>query len=63
MCTPFVANFKLLEVLSPQFKEEKEHMSHVSHANAIASIVYAIVFTHLYISHAVRHRVKNINKL
>lgn len=53
MNTPLVAYFKVLEVLSPQFKEEKEHMSHISYANAIASMMYAIVFTHLDISHAV----------
>uniref|UniRef100_A0A2N9IZT5 Reverse transcriptase Ty1/copia-type domain-containing protein n=1 Tax=Fagus sylvatica TaxID=28930 RepID=A0A2N9IZT5_FAGSY len=53
--TPLAVHFKLSTVLSPQFKEEKEkkHMSRVSYASAVGSMMYAMICTRLDISQAV----------
>ena len=51
--TPLAAHFKLSVDLSPQFEEEKEHMSRVPYTSAVGSMMYAMVCTRLDISQAV----------
>jgi hypothetical protein len=50
---PFTFNFNLSSSLCPSTKEEKEHMSRISYANAVGSLMYAMVSTRLDISHVV----------
>ena len=51
--TLLVAHFKLSSLLSPQTKEEMEHMSHVPYASVVRSIMYVMVCTRPNISHIV----------
>jgi hypothetical protein len=50
---PFASHFKLSSSLCPSTKEENEHMSRILYANAIGSLMYAMVSTRKNISHAV----------
>jgi ATP-binding cassette subfamily B (MDR/TAP) protein 1 len=50
---PFSSHFKLSSSLSPSTKEEKEYMSRIPYADAVGSLMYAMVSTRPYISHAV----------
>eukprot|EP00253_Pinus_taeda_P021000 PITA_21000 len=50
---PLASNLKLSSVLSPRDDEEKQYMSHVPYANAVGNLMYVMVSTRPYISHAV----------
>lgn len=50
---PLASHFKLSSSLCPSNDEEKEYMSRVPYANAIGSLMYAMVSTRPNISHAV----------
>ena len=50
---PLALHFKLSSGLCPSNDEEKEYMSRVPYANAVGSLMYAMVTTRLDISHAV----------
>jgi hypothetical protein len=50
---PLDSNFKLSSGLCPSNKEEKDCMFRVPYANATGSLMYAMVSTGPYISHAV----------
>ena len=50
---PFASHFKLSSSLCPNTKEENEYMSQVPYSNAIGSLMYVMVSTRKYISHAV----------
>lgn len=51
--TPLAAHFKLSSELCPDTKEEMEHMSHVPYANAVGSLMYAMVCTRPDLAYAV----------
>ena len=51
--TPFAPHFKLSDVMSPNNEAEREYMSRVPYANAIGSLMYAMVCTRPDISHVV----------
>ena len=51
--TPLGSHFKLSKEQSPKMKEERDHMSKVSYALAICSLMYTIVCTRPDIAHAV----------
>ena len=51
--TPFAPHFKLSDAMSPNNEAEREYMSRVPYANAIGSLMYAMVCTRPDISHAV----------
>ena len=51
--TTFGSHFKLSKEQSPKTKEERDHMSKVSYASAICSLMYAMVCTIPGIAHAV----------
>ena len=50
--TPLTTHFKLSSALSPQTKEEREHMLHVPYTSVVESIMYVMACTRPYISHA-----------
>jgi hypothetical protein len=50
---PLASHFKLYSSLCPSTKEEKEYMSRIPYANAVGSLMCAMVSTRLDISHAV----------
>ena len=50
---PLVSHFRLCSSLCPSTKEENEYMSRIPYANAIGSLMYAMVSTRLDISHVV----------
>ena len=50
---PLASHFKLSLGLSPKNDEEKHYMSHIPYANAVGSLMYAMISTRLDISHAV----------
>jgi len=50
---PLASHFKLSSSLCPSTKEEKEYMSRIPYANAVGSLMYAMVSTRPDISHAV----------
>jgi len=50
---PLAPHFKLSAKLSPKTVEEREYMTHVPYANAVGSLMYAMVYTRLDISQAV----------
>eukprot|EP00253_Pinus_taeda_P030895 PITA_30895 len=50
---PLASHFKLSLVLSPRADEGKQYMSHVPYENAVGNLMYAMVSTRAYISHAV----------
>jgi hypothetical protein len=50
---PLASHFKLSSGLCPSNDEKKDYMSRVPYANAMGSLMYAIVSTRLDISHAV----------
>ena len=50
---PLASNFKLSSSLCPNTNEEKEYMSRIPYANALGTLMYAMVCTRLDISHAV----------
>jgi hypothetical protein len=50
---PLASHFNLSSSLCPSTKEEKEYMSQIPYANAIGSLMYAMVSTRPGISHAV----------
>ena len=51
MKTPLAGHFQILADLSPQTREK--YLFRVFCASAVGSIIHAIVYTHLDISHAV----------
>ena len=51
--TPLGSHFKLSKEQSQKTKEERDHMSKVSYASAIGSLMYAMVCTRPDITHAV----------
>ena len=51
--TPLGSHFKLSKEQSPKTEEERDHMSKVSYASAIDSLMYAMVCTRPDIAHAV----------
>ena len=51
--TPLGSHFKLSKEQSPKIEEERDHMSKVSYALAIGSLVYAMVCTRPNIAHVV----------
>ncbi|KAL5865755.1 hypothetical protein ACOSQ3_003269 [Xanthoceras sorbifolium] len=51
--TPLAPHFKLSAQLSPKNDEEREYMAKVPYANAVGSLMYAMVCTRPDISHAV----------
>jgi hypothetical protein len=51
--TPLAAHFRLSADMSPSIEEEREYMSRVPYANAVGSLMYAMVCTRPDISHAV----------
>ena len=51
--TPLTALFQLSVNLSPQTDEEEKNISRIPNTNAIESIMYDMVCTHLGISHSV----------
>ena len=51
--TPLAAHFRLSADLSPQTNKVEKYMSRVLYANAVGSIMYALVCTQSNISHAV----------
>jgi hypothetical protein len=50
---PFASHFKIYSSLFPSTKEENEYMSQIPYANAVGSLMYAMVSTRLDISHEV----------
>jgi hypothetical protein len=50
---PLASHFKFSSSLCPSTKEENEHMSRISYANVVGSLMYAMVSTRPDISHAV----------
>jgi hypothetical protein len=50
---PLASRFNLSSILCPSTKEEKEYMYRIPYANAIGSLMYAMVSTRPKISHAV----------
>ena len=50
---PLASHFKLSSSLCPNTNEEKEYMSRIPYANAVGTLMYAMVCTQLDISHAV----------
>jgi hypothetical protein len=50
---PLDSHFKLSSSLCPSTKEEKEYMSRIRYANAVGSLMYAMVSTRPDISHEV----------
>ena len=51
--TPFSSHFKLSKEMCPKTQEEMEYMSKVPYASAVGSLIYAMVYTRLDISHEV----------
>ena len=51
--TPLGSHFKLSKEQSPKMEEERDHMSKVSYASAIGSLMSTIVCTRPDIAHAV----------
>jgi len=51
--TPLAAHFKLSSDLCPYIKEDMEYMSHVPYANAISSLMYAMICTRPDLAYAV----------
>ena len=51
--TPLGSHFKLSKEQSPKTEEERDHMSKVSYALAIGSLMYAMMCTRPDIAHAV----------
>ena len=51
--TPLGSHFKLSKEQSPKIKEERDHISKVSYALTIGSLMYAMVCTRPDIAHAV----------
>ena len=51
--TPLALHFKLKGTMSPTSVEEREFMTHVPYASAVGSLIYAMVYTRLDLSHAV----------
>ena len=51
--TLLATHFKLSKEQSATTEEERDHMTKVPYASAIGSLMYAMVCTRLYISHAV----------
>ncbi|KAH9649116.1 hypothetical protein KPL70_025868 [Citrus sinensis] len=51
--TPLAAHFRLNNLQSPKTSEEKLKMEDVPYANAVGCLMYAMVLTRPYISHAV----------
>ena len=51
--TPLGSHFKLSKEQSLKTEEERDHMSKVSYASAIGSLMYVMVCTRLDIAHAV----------
>ncbi|KAL2326857.1 hypothetical protein Fmac_020284 [Flemingia macrophylla] len=51
--TPLASHLKLSSQLSPKIDEEREYMAKVPYANAVGSLMYAMVCTRPDISHAV----------
>jgi len=51
--TPLAAHFKLSSDLCPDTKEDMEYMSHVPYANAIGSLMYAMICTRPDLAYAV----------
>ena len=51
--TTFGSHFKLSKEQSPKIEDERDHMSKVSYASAISSLMYAMVCTRPDIAHAV----------
>ena len=52
--TSLAPHFKLSDAMSPNNEAERQYMSRVPYANAIGSLMYAMVCTRPDISHAVR---------
>jgi hypothetical protein len=50
---PLASHFKLSSSLCPSTKEQKEYISQIPYANAVGSLIYAMVSTRPDISHAV----------
>ena len=51
--TPLAPHFKLSASQCPKTEEEQEYMSKVPYSNAVGSLMYAMVCTRPYLSHAV----------
>ena len=51
--TPLTGHFRLSAVMSPSSEEEKMHMARVPYANAVGSLMYAMVCTRPDIAQAV----------
>jgi len=51
--TPLAPHFKLKATMSPINVEEREYMTHVLYANAVGSLMYAMVCTRLDLSQTV----------
>lgn len=51
--TPLAPHFKLNATMSPKSEEERKYMAQVPYANAVGSLMYAMVCTRPDISHAV----------
>jgi ATP-binding cassette subfamily B (MDR/TAP) protein 1 len=50
--TPLAAHFRLSIALCPESDDEIEYMSRVSYSSAVGSLMYAMVCSHLDLSHA-----------
>jgi hypothetical protein len=50
---PLASHSKIFSSLCPSTKEEKEYMSRIPYDNAVGSLMYVMVSTRPYISHAV----------
>jgi ATP-binding cassette subfamily B (MDR/TAP) protein 1 len=50
--TPLAAHFRLSTALCPESDDEIEYMSRVPYSSAVGSLMYAMVCSHLDLSHA-----------
>jgi hypothetical protein len=60
---PIPVGVNLFADQCPKTQEEEEDMSHVAYANAVGSLMYAMVCTRPYIAHAVGFLSRHMSKL
>ena len=51
--TPLAGHFKLSKRLCPSMEKEKSEISIIPNSSAVGSLMYVMVCTHPYISHAI----------
>ena len=51
--TPLVGHFKLIKRLCPSTEKEKGEILIIPYSSAVGSLMYVMVCTHPYISHAI----------